>query len=182
MTIGSIGAGAGAIFGSGAFTSVSAERNINLTVADDGNSNLALSPASGSDIVGTKSNDDSNVQVEFTDDNLNDDAVTIYSATLKIENQSPDNVKVFVDSGNSTLGPLEFYDADAGNSRSDYLTGSPGGSITGTSSSDGHQIDGWTDSTTFNSTKVDIVVDLTGNPTLDDLPSGEDIVFVASEV
>ena len=160
MTVGSIGAGAGAIFGSGAFTSVSAERTVNLTVEGDTSAKLALSPNNGSQLVETDSTD--NPVIQFTDQNINDEAYTVYDKSLQITNNASEEVAVYIDeSSPSAVGSeLHFFRDDGSKTYidgyssytngADDLVGS-GNGITLTSGSPGE------------TATVDIVIDLNGS-------------------
>lgn len=92
--LGSLVAGSGALVGTGAFSSVEADRTVNLQTNGDSSAALSLGSGSGaSEIITTETADntsDSVLKIDKTD--LNADAKTTFSAALEVDNN--DNQKV----------------------------------------------------------------------------------------
>jgi len=101
---GSLAAGSAAAMGTGAFTSVSADRTVSVNVADDANSFLALdtTDAANSDYVQTGGGQ-VNIQLSNSDNytegaaGVNQNAITRIFDLFKIRNQGTQAVKVWVD-------------------------------------------------------------------------------------
>ncbi|WP_394741380.1 hypothetical protein [Natronococcus roseus] len=88
---GSTAIGASALVGSGAFSAVEAERNLDLRVRNDGNAYLGLETGE-SDIA---SYDDGRLELDI--DDLNADASTEFTDAFTIVNQGSREVRVWVD-------------------------------------------------------------------------------------
>jgi hypothetical protein len=112
--MGTIGAGGAVVTGTGAFTSVEADRDVAVQVADDANAFLALE-AIGPNAPYT---DTSNGQlgIDLTSSNatgsggqgVNTDAVTVFQELFEVRNQGTQDVDV-------QITPLTFVDTDSGN-------------------------------------------------------------------
>jgi hypothetical protein len=112
--MGTIGAGGAVVTGTGAFTSVEADRDVAVEVADDANAFLALE-AIGPNAPYT---DTSNGQlgIDLTSSNatvaggqgVNTDAVTVFKELFEVRNQGTQEVEV-------EITPLTFVDTDSGN-------------------------------------------------------------------
>jgi hypothetical protein len=121
---GSLAAGSAAAMGTGAFTSVQANRDINVAVADDANALLALEPTDGENADYTVVNDDGTLGIDISDGNptgpegsgVNNDARTIIRDVFKITNKGTQPVYVGIDG--STLP-----DKDPNNSSDDKAVG-----------------------------------------------------------
>ncbi|WP_181861731.1 hypothetical protein [Haloplanus salinus] len=104
--MGSLAAAGAATVGTGAFTSVQADRSLNVEVADDANAFLAIEPQStenGDEYASV--NGDGTVTLDFTGDDdtstdigsgLNKDADTTIRDILKVSNQGTQDVVVGV--------------------------------------------------------------------------------------
>lgn len=98
---GSIAAGSAAVMGTGAFTSVSANRSMEVQVADDANALLAIDDIDGSpnsEYVNTNGN---TISIDISSaeggSGLNDQATTIIKDLLRITNQGTQNVYVWAE-------------------------------------------------------------------------------------
>ncbi|MFB6140228.1 MAG: hypothetical protein ABEJ26_07310, partial [Halosimplex sp.] len=88
--IGSLAVGSGAALGSGAFTSVRAQRNVDVTVAS-GDSSAALGLSSSSNYVSSSgSTGVLSINIGSGGVPLNDDAITRINGVFSIENNAPD--------------------------------------------------------------------------------------------
>ena len=95
--VGSLAAGAAAVTGTGAFTSVSAQRAVDVQVATDANAYLSLQ-ATG-DRATTDSNDQLKLNLASSNngaDGLNPDARTAFTDIFEIKNQGDNDVLVAV--------------------------------------------------------------------------------------
>jgi len=122
--MGSLAAGGAAAIGSGAFTSVSANRDITVSVADDSDALLALkkTESANSDYV-TKEGNVIGIDVSGSNDNLgqdpagvNDDATTIFRRLFDITNQGTQGVLVWIEDQPDDWG---FFADNYGNDRPD---------------------------------------------------------------
>ncbi len=144
--MGSLAAAGAATIGTGAFTSVQADRTVSVSVADDANAFLAIEPESNSpnanEYVDTSGNA---VSLDFTSTDapgngqgINDNATTEFDDLLRITNQGTQGVYVGYggDGSGTTLTNANFalyhedpdftgsgsgsnYDASAGNYNND---------------------------------------------------------------
>jgi len=99
--LGTIVAGGGAALGTGAFSSVSADRSVSITTAGDSGGLLALdidtSYAGISDNSASDSgtNGENTIQIDL--ESINDDAVTTFDNALTIENNGSNPVDITID-------------------------------------------------------------------------------------
>jgi hypothetical protein len=97
--MGSLAAGGAAAMGTGAFTSVSANRDVSVAVADDADALLSIDTISGaanSEYVDTSGNAASiTIESDAGGTGLNDDALTKIKNLLRIKNQGTQNVYVY---------------------------------------------------------------------------------------
>jgi len=103
--LGALTAGGSAAFGTEAFTSVEAQRNVDVYVAGDASAFVALTETDSdgtSEYVSSES--DGTLQVNIDDENadvggsgVNDDAITVFSNLFKILNQGSQTVSVYVE-------------------------------------------------------------------------------------
>jgi hypothetical protein len=115
MAISAVGVGGVAASGTGAFTSASAGRNLDVTVAGDAAGYLSLAGTGPNDEYIDDSDDE--FAIDLTDDNttsgngqaLNPDSVTTIEDLFEIRNQGTQEVQV-------EATPLAFQDTDSGNS------------------------------------------------------------------
>ncbi|WP_336038250.1 hypothetical protein [Halobacterium yunchengense] len=101
--VGSLAAASAAAMGTGAFTSVSANRSLSVEVADDADALLGLSPSDGSNAAyaeetgGTLEFNFDEDATGVDGDGVNDDARTIIRDVFQITNQGTQDVYVFVE-------------------------------------------------------------------------------------
>ena len=115
--MGSLAAGGAATIGTGAFTSVSADRSVTVDVADDANAFLSLTASDGPNAEYV---DDSGNTLEVAIDErlvsgsgLNEDARTVIRDVLQITNQGTQDIFVWVDNDTIPDGVGIFSDAPA---------------------------------------------------------------------
>lgn len=158
MGLGAAGVGSGALFASGAFTSVEAERTVELDTADDADALLAFE-GNNENII-----DDDEGQIRIDQDELNELATTRFEDALTVTNNGGENVGLSVDSEESEDGDLlgdgEVLDIRSG-----------GNSI----------VDDAVDLDTGDENSVDlsIVIDLRGDNEDEELDDIETVVFAA---
>jgi hypothetical protein len=120
--IGSLAAGGAAITGSGAFTSVSANRDVSVSVADDSDALLSFetgNSGANSQYVetdgGTLSIDisDSNDNIEGGGEGINQNATTIIRDMFDIRNQGTQPVFAYVEESPDNFGLFADYPAHA---------------------------------------------------------------------
>lgn len=180
LSIGAASVGTGAVFGSGAFTSIEADRNVNLQVTGDtGSAQVGFSPGSGAtSIIGTDSSESVDI-INFEKTNLNGQAKTSFKNALQVDNNSTSKVNLYIDDSTTGVG-----DDPTNSEVLDFQEGDAGASIVGSTQSitldpDGGSSDGDYDDTV----EIDIVVDLRdegvdgGN-----LESISDVTFVVEAV
>jgi hypothetical protein len=118
--LGALASGSAAAVGTGAFTSVEADRGVTVDIADDANSYLSLTASDGpnADYV-----DESENTLEVAIDErlvsgsgLNDDARTIIRDVLQITNQGTQDIYVWVDNDTVPDGVGIFSDSPAAGS------------------------------------------------------------------
>jgi hypothetical protein len=111
--LGALSAGGAVVSGTGAFTSVSAERDVAVEVAADANAFLALRGI-GPNAPYTETNSGM-LGIDLTSDNatsaggqgVNADAVTVFEGLFEVRNQGTQEVEV-------EITPLTFVDTDSG--------------------------------------------------------------------
>jgi len=118
--IGTAAAGSGAVLGSGALTSVSANRTLSITTVDDdtASTNVQLS-ADSSLVTNTGSGNNGQSQLEISLDNLNDDATTTLDPAFTVTNNVGDGVGVKV---TSTVGGVTLT-TDSGQDITSFPSG-----------------------------------------------------------
>jgi hypothetical protein len=95
-------AGTSAAVGTGAFTSVSANRSVSVQVADDADAFLAMTPSNGPNGDYASSNDgELVVQLDGSDetppgDGVNDDAVTELFDVFRVRNQGTQPIYLYI--------------------------------------------------------------------------------------
>lgn len=152
--LGSLVAGSGALMGSGAFSSVSADRTVSIGVADDSSALLQLSIDGSYTGLSDGNSTGNTVQLDITQ--LNDNAVTRFNDGFTITNGGSNPVNVGVSNVPSALS-FEYPDGSGGTTTlsstdASLSTSSPG-----------------------NTQAFDVVVDLKNNP----VPSNQDITISA---
>lgn len=126
--LGTIVAGGGAALGTGAFSSVEADRQADFSVTNDGTALLGLS-GDGSYVTEDDTGGAGSATIQFGFTDLNDDAVSTFENILTITNQTSDssdkNVYISDDGTVTSGGVIDFVVSDGS------ANGSPGSSIVG---------------------------------------------------
>jgi len=166
LGLGAIATGGGALFGSGAFSTVEAERNVSISAADDNNANLQFSVDDGSSAIATSSGD----TIAIDGQNLNLEAVTTVNQVLTITVSSAANgsydLDILGDFGGSSV-TLADGNADKSASGADMQFVANDGASSGTADGSG----GYTGVSAGSSVVYDIVFNLrddsgTGDPSV----------------
>jgi hypothetical protein len=177
--------GVGAAFGSGAFTTVSADRSVELDVKSDADARIGFEPGSGASqiIETTDGSGDAASVIKLTQSDLNEQAKTSFSEALTITNNgtggSAPNVDLYVEDSDLLGGTWDSANGDEEtddildfqkNDDSASIVGS-GNSISLNSGADGDDAG--------DSVAIDIIVNLQtgGNETA--LEGIETVTFVA---
>jgi len=95
--LGALATGSAAAMGTGAFTSVSAERDISVSVVGDGDGYLRMVP-DGSQYASSAGNG----EIEFGFDSVNTDATSEFHDVFAIQNQGDQDAAIFLDDGNAS--------------------------------------------------------------------------------
>lgn len=111
--LGALSAGGAVVTGTGAFTSVSANRDVTVQVADDANAFLALRGIGPNKPYTETSN--GTLGIDLTSDNatgaggqgVNTNAVTVFAELFEVQNQGTQEVEV-------EITPLTFVDTNSG--------------------------------------------------------------------
>jgi len=171
--------GVGAAFGSGAFTTVRADRSVELNVNSDDSAQIIFTQGSGvgaDRLIGTDNSNAVNV-IKFSRTDLNEQSTTTFEKALKIENNTDNSgdgldldfrVKETTEIGDGNV--LDFRVEDSGH-----------GSIVGGENENEFRLDA------TDSVETDIVIDLRDNDIGDgtednDLDSIEQVTFVVEAV
>ena len=116
-SLGVAGAGGAIVTGTGAFTSVEANRNVSVTVEGDANAYLSLEDTGNANSEYLNTNSAGELEIDLTGENdsttgggtgVNADAITVIEDLFKIRNQGTQEVEV-------TVTPLTFVDTDGAN-------------------------------------------------------------------
>jgi hypothetical protein len=109
LGIGAIATGGGALFGSGAFSQVSADRTVRIGVEGDGAAQLQLAANASTGIANNSSGSSSN-EVGINATKLNVDADTTFKTVLDITNNAQDgNAKLLgIESPSVSGGTVDF--------------------------------------------------------------------------
>lgn len=108
--IGALGIGGGALFSSGAFTTVEADREVDLNVQNDDEALLALEAGEhGENIIGTTDDGLEAEVIKLEQDDLNENAETRFEKALDVENNGDRTVEFYVED-NGDLGDGEILD------------------------------------------------------------------------
>ena len=128
--IGTVAAGGAAAMGTGAFTSVEADRGVSVTVADDSGAFLALSESDGPNAAYAEVNGG---ELSVSLDAVNDNAETIVRDVFDITNNGTKDVYVWAEepsSGELTEGSLSiFADATPNGDQDDWSLNAPAGNV-----------------------------------------------------
>jgi hypothetical protein len=159
--------GAGVIGASGAFTSVQAERTMDIQTAGDSNALLALTP-NDSAITGTDADDDSGQLdlLEISNNSINEDAVTVFGSAFTATNNGTEDVGLFIQA--DTDNGIE-----AGGSGAVDFEVEGHGSIVGSGNAVTLGAGGGAED-------IDIQLDTTGDTTQADIPTDGTITIVAN--
>jgi hypothetical protein len=106
-----LGGGSAIVTGTGAFSSVEAERNVSVEVAGDASALLRIAPFDGPNGAYATGADDGALSLDFTGSNgnidgegVNQDAISNFNEVFLIENQGTQEVELSV----SPLGFIQF--------------------------------------------------------------------------
>jgi hypothetical protein len=94
--LGALASGSAAAVGTGAFSSVSAERGVSVSVVGDGDAYLRMVPES------QYASFASNGEIKLTFDSLNTDATSEFSDVFAIQNQGDQNAAIWLDTGDAS--------------------------------------------------------------------------------
>jgi hypothetical protein len=116
--MGSIAAGGAATVGTGAFTSVEANRTVNVNVADDTNAYVGLRATSDPNGQFASGSSSDEITIDFdssgnTGSGVNPNAETVFEEVFQIENQGTQNVEVDLSSSGITIQDPGGIDVDA---------------------------------------------------------------------
>ncbi|MYL17492.1 hypothetical protein GLW36_12670 [Halorubrum terrestre] len=169
--------GVGAAFGSGAFTTVRADRSVELNVNSDDSAQIIFTQGSGvgaDRLIGTDNSNAVNV-IEFSRTDLNEQSTTTFEKALKIENNTDNSG----DGLDLDLRVKETTEIGGGDVLDFRVEGS--GSIVGGENENEFRLDA------TDSVETDIVIDLRDNDIGDgagdnDLESIEQVTFVVEAV
>ena len=117
--LGTVAAGAGVIGGTGAFTSVDADRTVSISTTGDGSANVAIT-VDPNNLHGSGLSDAGNNTVSLSLDNLNQDATTVFNGALGVTpnrgNAGPYDVSASVEDGNGDSVDMLTASVSNGNS------------------------------------------------------------------
>ncbi|MFP4625591.1 MAG: hypothetical protein ACOCQ3_00475 [Natronomonas sp.] len=149
--MGAVAGGAGLIGGTGAFTTVEAERTVDVTTSGDSSANLQLD--GDSEVTGTE--DEAGVDVlTINNDDINERARTVFGDAITVTNNGTNDVGFYVE---DSVSPMEF-EVD-------------GSSIVGSGDSE--------DLNSGTSLDIDVIIDLTGSEDGTDLDAVDEVSFIA---
>lgn len=162
--LGALAGGAGAIVGSGAFTTVEAQRDVEIDTAGDGAALLQLDPSGTGTIVQRDSTDGIiGFDIDSTSaSGVNLNARTTFRPALRVTNNGDNTVGFYVDDNTNMGDVLDFQD----HSNEDTIVGSS------------NAIDL---STSGEGKRIDIVIDLLGDRTSSDLTQIETVTLIAEQ-
>lgn len=115
--IGALGAGGAIVTGTGAFTSVEANRSVSVTVEGDANAYLSLEDTGNANSEYLNTNSAEELEIDLTGENgsttgggtgVNADAITVIEDLFEVRNQGTQEVEL-------TVTPLTFVDTDGAN-------------------------------------------------------------------
>ncbi len=131
--MGSLAAGSAAAMGTGAFTSVSADRNVSVALESDDNALLKMAPTDGPNAAyATQNSNTLEINIDETNsvsgDGLNDDARTIIRDVFKITNHGTQDVYVFIENEDipDGVGVFSDYPANAESGAGEPVPGTSG--------------------------------------------------------
>jgi hypothetical protein len=107
--LGALTVGGGAAFGSGAFSTVQADRTVDIAITNDTNGNLGLS-AVNSNIANDSGGSNGGNQLKIDAQSLNPDATTEFDAAFRITNNAASGSRyVALSTPSMSNGTFEFY-------------------------------------------------------------------------
>ena len=151
--------GSGALVGTGAFSSVEADRTVDVSTANDDNALLQITEGAGASSGEIFAN--ANNELSLNQSNFNTDAITTFDNAVNVTNTGNESVTLYVEDGDPGIGESLF------------LNKSDGTSIVGTDTNTGVEI------TAGSSVELDVVIDVRGDRSINDIQS--DITLVAEE-
>ena len=112
--LGALASGSAAAVGTGAFTSVSANRNVSVNVTDDANAYLSLRATNDPNGIHVEQSSDGEVMIDVGDsgndgDGVNPNAVTEFDDLIAIRNKGTQDVWVWAEDNNSNDATLLYY-------------------------------------------------------------------------
>jgi hypothetical protein len=112
--LGTIGAGGAVVTGTGAFTSVEANRDLTVSVADDANALLALEPVGPNAPYADTGSGQLDIDITGSNDSgiaggegVNPNAITVFEDMFEVRNQGTQEVEV-------SITPLTFIQTGSG--------------------------------------------------------------------
>lgn len=134
--LGAIATGGGALFGSGAFSTVEANREVQIGVTGDSSANLGLA-ANNTDIA-NDSGGGANNQVAINGNAFNPDATTEYDDAFDVTNNASNEIYLAIESPTVSNGTATFYVdsgsndtiADVADLSADYVAIAAGADLT----------------------------------------------------
>jgi hypothetical protein len=175
--LGTVTAGSGVIFGTGAFSTVEADRTVSVETSQDTDALVGLEITDPSIAA---SDGTSDTTIEFDETALNLDALTTYENALRVSDNS-DNTGIYVSIDDGTVGSagsslIRTSDPGSSDPVGLYLVADNGDTITGTNS------DEWLDVGDGSSVDVDVVVNTLGETDSSTNPlSGVDSIRVEAQ-
>ena len=154
--LGTVTAGSGVIFGTGAFSTVEADRTVSVNTSQDSNALVGLEIRDDS-IAGSDGTNDNTI--EFNESELNLDALTTYEDALRVSDNS-DNSGIYVSIDDGSVGSpgsslIQTSDPVSGDAVGLYLVADDGDTVTANS-------DEWLEVADGGSVDVDVVVNTLG--------------------
>ncbi len=149
--------GSGALVGTGAFSSVEADRTVDVGTAADSGALLQITEGAGASSGEIFAN--ANNELSLNQSNFNTDAITTFDNAVNVTNTGSESVTLYVD------------DSDPGIGSALFLNESGGSSIVASGTGDGVQI------APTETVELDVVIDIRGDRSIGDI--GSDITLVA---
>jgi len=190
FAMGATSLSAGAIFGSGAFTTIEADRSVKLGVkgdgGEDGQPQIGFSEGSGIGASNVIAFDDSNQVdiIEFKQKNLNERAKTSFIEALEVTNNGGNEVDLYIESATGIGKPDGIEGEDDINNVLDFQIDDDNNGKTSIVSDDNSVRLGTSETNTPDSSiEVDIVINLRdGGVDGSDLDDIDMVMFVADAI
>ena len=151
--------GSGALVGTGAFSSVEADRTVDVSTSADRSALLQITEGAGTssgEIFATANN-----ELSLNQSNFNTDAITTCDKAVNVTNTGSESVTLYIEDGDPGIGEALF------------LNQSDGASIVGTGTGAGVTI------SAGSTVELDVVIDVRGDRSINNI--GSDITLVAEE-